>query len=266
MAAKQRFRLAPAFAIVEAYARKLQATSSATFGRQCTVRGKGVRGDREGRGGARGTTPVCTAAGRWVRSVSTVRELDRASGPLVGPVPTRLCTQTQIDTHIHIRRASVQLHRSCTDTDASELPLAPHLSLSLSPSFECTLGASAYACARECACTRVCDTLPVSQCVRQERCIALRRCVKASENTRSLGLFARLSFPPSLSLLPLCSSGPSLLARQAPLPRGSRSLFSVSVTPPKGPPLSRLRPPFLPRASLHLDCIVSATAIEKALR
>jgi len=202
------------------------------------------KGGPRGASGAEGDDGVCTAAGRWVRSVSTVRELDRASGPLVGPVPTRLCTHTQIHRYLHIHERAA----------ASSMRVA---SLSRCTSVERAPSARARARARECAC----DTLPVSQCVRQERCIALRRCVKASENTRSLGSFARLSLflSLSLSLLPPCSSGALPLARRAPSSRGSRSLFSVSVTPPKGP-LSA----FLPRASLHFDCIV-ATARDRRL-
>lgn len=114
------------------------------------------------------------------------------------------------------------------------------------------LGASAHACARECAC----DTLPVSQCVRQERCIALRRCVKASENTRSLGSLARLSL--FLSASAVLFGGPPF-SPVVPPRHAARVPFS---------PFQSLRrkvpsPPFLPRASLHFDCIV-ATAREKA--
>lgn len=206
---------------------------------------KGVRGGRRHRG-MRGTT-VCTAAGRWVRSVSTVRELDRASGPLVGPMPTRLCTYT--DRH---KRAAASCIRAQT------------------PSLECTLCGRARAtgpvCAcstralaralRECACAS--DTLPVSQCVRQERCIALRRCVKASENTCSLGLFTRLV--PSFSRRHTLR-GPSLLARRAPSPRLAFPFLRFSHSAERSPP-SRPRTPFLPRAILHFDCI-AATAREK---
>lgn len=234
MATRQRFRPArpaPAFSKRTVGARTVgTANSSATFGRQCTVRGKGSEGadDAEGWGG----TMVCTAAGRWVRSVSTVRELDRASGPLVGPVPTRLCTYTGT----YAKRAAASVH-PCTDT-----------------SLECTLCARACTCStralaralREYACAS--DTLPVSQCVRQERCIALRRCVKASENTRSLGLFARLvpSFSRRRAL-----RGP-LSSPVEPLRHGSRSLFSISVTPPKGP---------LPRASVPRSSRRRGTAL-----
>lgn len=203
---------------------------------------KGVRGGRRC-GGMRGTT-VCTAAGRWVRSVSTVRELDRASGPLVGPVPTRLCTY--IARHRRVRERAAAIVHPCTDT-----------------SLECTLcdRACVYVCntralaraLRECACAN--DTLPVSQCVRQERCIALRRCVKASENTRSLGLFTRLvpSFSRRRAL-----RGP-LSSPVKPLRHGSRSLFSISVTPPKGP-LPRASEP---RSSRRRSCTSTASLLPR---
>jgi len=89
-------------------------------------RGQAERRDEEGggRAGGRAGTMVCTAVGRWVRSVSTVRELDRASGPLVGPVPTRLHTYARVHAHARMRtRASVQLHRSCTDTELPRVAL-----------------------------------------------------------------------------------------------------------------------------------------------
>lgn len=191
-----------------------------------------------------------TAAGRWVRSVSTVRELDRASGPLVGPVPTRLCTYT--DRH---RRAAASCIRAPTRPSSALCAGARARARAAGP--VCACGARALARAlRECACAS--DTLPVSQCVRQERCIALRRCVKASENTRSLGLFARLvpSFSRRRAL-----RGPSLLARRAPSPRLAFPFLRFSHSAERSPP-SRPRAPFLPRAILHLDCI-AATAREK---
>jgi len=203
---------------------------------------KGVRGGRR-RGEMRGTT-VCTAAGRWVRSVSTVRELDRASGPLVGPVPTRLCTYT--DRHKRVReRAAASVHRHVSRMHFVRARARDRARV-------CSTRALARAL-RECACAS--DTLPVSQCVRQERCIALRCCVKASENTRSLGLFARLV--PSFSR---CRAlrGP-LFSPVEPLRHGSRSLFSVSVTPPKGP-LPRAS---IPRSSCERSCTSTASPLPR---
>lgn len=175
----------------------------------------------EGRGGRR----WCTAAGRWVRSVSTVRELDRASGPLiVGPMPTRLCAYTDSQRHKYARERAAA---SCIRAQRH------HTSLASNALCEC---ASERARARartlrECAWAS--DTLPVSQCVRQERCIALRRCVKASENTRSLSLFARLV--------------PSFSRRRA---ASRRALFGA-LSPRPSSPFAMARVPFSPFQSLR---------------
>lgn len=212
---------------------------------------KGVRGGRRC-GGVRGAM-VCTAAGRWVRSVSTVRELDRASGPLVGPVPTRLCTHTHAHTHTETRTRA----RSCI--------VHPRTDTSL----ECTL------CERDRVRVRVCstralaralreyacasDTLPVSQCVRQERCIALRRCVKASENTRSLGLLARLA--PSFSRR-RALRGPPPSPRRAPSPRLAFPFLHFSHSAERSPP-SCLRTPVSSRGR---SCTSTASSLPRERR
>lgn len=203
---------------------------------------KGVRGGRRRRG-MRGTT-VCTAAGRWVRSVSTVRELDRASGPLVGPVPTRLCTYT--DRH---RRAAASCIRAQTR-----------------PSNALCAGARA----RPGPCVRVVRARSRVPCVsvraratrsRFRSVFARRGASPSVAASRPAKILARsvcslASF--SLSLAAALFGGP-LSSPVEPLRHGSRSLFSVSVTPPKGSLPHAPVPPFLPRAILHFDCI-AATA------
>lgn len=179
---------------------------------------------------------MCTAAGRWVRSVSTVRELDRASGPLV----VGRCRHACSPTHVHVH-ASAQLHRPHTDTSAlarsrctwltREPLLSAHLVSAKGPN---CVRAYTRARTRVCECACASDTLPVSQCVRQERCIALRRCVKASENTRSLGLFARLA--PSFSAPLFSLSFPLFLSfslsLSIALPRSSARSSSRPTAPP----------------------------------
>lgn len=176
---------------------------------------------------------------------------------------------TPVHTHIHARTdtqidAHTRAHNKRACSCIGESPLARAASLSRMHS------RALRARTRVCVCACASDTLPVSQCVRQARrgaspSVAASRPAKIL--ARSVCPLASLSFPLSLSFRralrgPLFS--PPLVV--PPRPSGSRSLFSVSVTPPKGPPPSlSLRPSFLPRASLHFDCIV-ATAREKTLR
>lgn len=141
------------------------------------------------------------------------------------------------DTPVHIHRqtqARSCIMHPCTDTSL-ECTLCGR-ARATGPVCACSTRALARAL-RECACAS--DTLPVSQCVRQERCIALRRCVKASENTRSLGLFARLvlSFSRRRAL-----RGPSLFARRAPSPRLAFPFLRFSHSAERSPP-SRPRIP-----------------------
>lgn len=210
---------------------------------------------------------MCTAAGRWVRSVSTVRELDRASGPLVVGRCRHACSLT----HIHMH-ASAQLHRRVQTLARSRaLHLAAYEPL-LNAHLVRAKGAQLCACARE----RVSASVRARATRSRFRSVFARRGASPSvAASRPAKILARsvcslASSPLSLFLslflfIPFYHTaalfGPLTPSPNEPLRLGLRSLFSVSVTPPKGP-LPRV--PFLPRAILHFDCI--ALLRERRLR
>lgn len=147
---------------------------------------------------------------RWVRSVSTVRELDRASGPLVGPMPARLYTYTDAN-----RRAAASFAYT---TNASELPrvASPRLS-----SLECTPCERARArVLRECAWLLATRSRFRSVFARRGASPSVAASRPAKILARSVCSFA--SFP--LSLAPRSSGAPVL-----PLSTASRPFATARV-------------------------------------
>jgi len=206
------------------------------------VRGKGVRGGRRS-GETRGTM-VCTAVGRWVRSVSTVRELDRASGPLVGPVPTRLHTHTHTHTHTQAR-ARVQLHRSCTD---SELPRAAlRFCANALRAIARSRAQRAHACLRDCVRARATRSRFRSVFARRGASPSVAASRPAKILARSVCSLASFPLPPRAAR---SSEGPaSPLARHAPSPRLAFPFLRFSHSAKRSPYLifpSPTHPPALP--------------------
>lgn len=203
--------------------------------------------------------------------------------PRCGPVPTRLFTYTRTrareraaasSAYRHERTRALALHLA----DKRASPERAHLVSAKGPN---CVRAYTRARARADACLRV--------CVRERHAPGFAVCspgevhrppsLRQGQRKYSLARFVRSPRP-----LFLCSSLPPLFLSfslflfisfyrvcralrpahplaQQPLRLGSRSLFSVSVTPPKGP-LPRV--PFLLRAILHFDCI--ALPRERRLR
>lgn len=200
--------------------------------------------------------------------------------PRCGPVPTRLFTYTRTRARERAAASSAYRHER---TRALALHLADKRA---SPERAHLVSAKGPNCVR--AYTRARGRVSASVRARATRSrfrsvFARRGASPSVAASRPAKILARsvcsLASPP-LSLL---LSSPSLflffslslylfLSRcralrpahplaQQPLRLGSRSLFSVSVTPPKGP-LPRV--PFLLRAILHFDCI--ALPRERRLR
>jgi len=262
MASEREFRparSAPALAIVGSlHARTVgTANSSVTFGRQCTVRGKGIRGGRRS-GETRGTM-VCTAVGRWVRSVSTVRELDRASGPLVGPVPTRLHTYAHVYAHAHAhareRTAASLMHRHRA---AARCIALLH---ECAPCNRSLARERAHACPRDCVRVRATRSRFRSVFARRGASPSVAASRPAKILARSVCSLASFPLPPRAAR---SSEGPaSPLARRAPSPRLAFPFLRFSHSAKRSPYLVFPSPTRPPGSSRGRSCTWTASLLPR---
>lgn len=223
---------APAFAIVEAFSCKPQARFlPRLLAGSVQWEEKGFEGRRDGSGMAGRGTIVCMLCRRSLGEVSVDRS--RVGPGLRSPSLDRCrhaCAPTQPHLHPYTRVCSCILHSS-----VSELPLALHLSLSLSSALSLD--------ARKCAC------VPERHAPGFAVVFARRGASPSVAASRPAKILAR-------SVCSLASLVPSLLSLFL--------LFGAPLFSPVEPPRHQVRVPFSPFQSLRRK--VPSPAGESALR